>query len=146
MAGIAGDRAYDLKQVAVIFNGLPLSGAADGDFVTVTPAGQTYNSTVGAGGEVGLSATNNRMATIAFNIWQGSRANRTILEQAIARQRDAGYSPLTNIRISIKDLSTGEHLIADRCWIQQEPTRAFGADQQGREYTFATDNLVIVPL
>ncbi len=146
MAGIAGGREYNLKRVAVVCNGVPLSGGADGDFITVTPNAQTYNAVAGAGGEVGLSRTNDDTHTIAFNIWQGSRVNRLLIEQAIARQKELGYSPATAIRISIKDLNTGEHLIADRCWIQQEPTRAFGADQQGREYTFGCDELVVMPL
>lgn len=143
---VIGNNAYDLKRVAVIVNGVPLGGAADGDFVTITPAAETYSKTAGARGEYAVSRTNDNGATITFNLFQGSRIDRGTLESLIRTQRTVGVNQATLITIQINDLQTGERVVCSRCWIEQEPTRAFGQAQQGREYVFACDEYIVSPL
>jgi len=136
---------YDLKRVAVIVNGVPLTGAADGDFVTWTPNGNVHEKTPGARGEYAVSRTNDEGGTIAFSVWQGARGPAVTLDAIVELQKSAGLSAATFVEIQIKDLQTGEHLVFPQCWIETEPTRAFGATQQAREYVFACDTHVVVP-
>lgn len=137
---------YDLKRVAVTIDGILLTGASDGDFVTISPDGNVHEKTLGARGEVAVSATNNKMGTITLSIFQGARNPRATLDAIIARQEALGLSDATTVEIQVKDLQTGEHIVLPRCWIETEPTRAFGATQQSRDYVFAFDERIVVPL
>lgn len=143
---LIGNGAYSLRRVAVTINGVPLSGAADGDFVTITPNANVHDKTPGARGEYAVSATNDRGATITFNVFQGSTVNRNVLETVARQQRDLGLGPATLAVIEVTDLETGEEITCPRCWIETLPTRNFGQQQQGREYVFATDEYILAPI
>jgi hypothetical protein len=132
---------YDLKLVVVTIDSTILEGGSDQDFVTVEPDGQAFNDALGSRGEVAVSATNNNIQTITLSIWQGSKAIRERLDAIVKRQKlnlKANF-----VRISVKDLSTGESVTMPRCWIRTEPTRAFGADQQARDYVFRSDDMYV---
>lgn len=146
MAGVIGDKEYNLRRVAVTLNGVLLSGAADGDFVVVTPNAPDYNATPGARGEIAVSRNNDESGTVQFRFYQGASSQRAIVEQIIRVQRATGLQDGTFAKIEIKDLQTGEHLVMDQCWSADKPGRNFGADQQAREYTFGFAELEVLPL
>lgn len=143
---LAGEREYDLKRIVVTFNGVPISGAADGDFIVVTPSAETFTKAAGGRGEMAVSRNTDESGTIEITLWQHSRVNRAIIENAIRLQKSREVGLSAPISISIKDLNNGENLVAARCWIEQEPTRNFGPEAQGYTYTFAYDELQVLPL
>lgn len=143
---IAGNREYNIKRVVATLNGTPFSGASDDDWIVVSDIPETFLSTAGARGEVAVSRNSDRTATITISLWQGSFADRRLLEQAIAQQKNDDVGLAFPIMLVIKDLNTGEHIVARQCWIHQEPDRNFGVEQQAREYVFKTDELEIMPL
>lgn len=146
MSGIIGNRPYDLKSVQVTVNGVPLSGASDGDFIAIAPNANVYDKTPGARGEYAISKTNDDGGTITISIFQGSRVNRGLLDNVVRTQKIVGIQPGTFATITVEDLQTGEVITCARCWIETEPTRNFGASQQAREYVFATDEIIVSPL
>lgn len=134
----------DLKQLAVNINGVPVTGASDNDFVTVTPNAGPYSFKVGGRGEYAPARTNDDGATIMFSIFEGATAVRQRLDEIVRLQKTQGLNSATYARISIKNPLTGEHITADKCWIDTEPDRGFGVEQNAREYTFRTNEYKVL--
>lgn len=63
---------YDSKDVAVVVNGVYLTGFADGTFVSWAKDEENYNVTVGAQGDVARSKVNNPLGTITVTLQQTS--------------------------------------------------------------------------
>lgn len=145
MAGVIGDREYNLRRVAVLFNGVLLSGADDGDFAVVTPEAPAYTHAVGARGEVAVSRSNNLAGTVTFRFYQAASSVIAIIEAAIRAASVIGLQEGTFISIEINDLNTGENLVMSQCWPSDQPTRNFGAEQQAREYVFGYAELQVLP-
>jgi hypothetical protein len=145
MAGVIGNREFNLRRVPVLFNGIPLSGAADGDFVTVTSSADNYTHAAGSRGEIAVSRNNDESGSIVVRVWQGSTNIIRIIEAAILLTTTRGLQEGTFISFQIADLNTGEKLIMDQCWPTVKPVRNFGPEQQAREYTFNFAELVSVP-
>lgn len=132
MGTIAGGRPYDARKVAVVIGGQPISGFADGDFVTFTPSADISAALVGSTGDVGVAVLADRTASITFNILQGSREVRRLFEQFEQAWRDFG----TVQPILIRDISTGETITIAQAWPMTPPASAFGAEHQAREYVW----------
>lgn len=145
MAGVIGNREYNLRRVPVLFNGQLLSGAADGDFVAISPEAPSYNHTAGSLGEVAVSRNNNQAGTVTIRVFQGARSVIRIIENAIRLAETAGLQDGTFIAIEVADLNTGENLIMAQCWPADQPARNFGQEQQVREYVFGYSELVVSP-
>lgn len=129
------ERTYSPLAVAVLFNSLPLSGFADGDFITFTPSANVFDTTVGTKGEYAPAYNADRGGTITFRLFAGNRSAIALVETLIRQQEAVGptNAPLT---LTISDASTGERLTAIGCYVETPPTRAFGAAHPVREYTF----------
>lgn len=145
MAGVIGDREYNLRRVPVLFNGALLSGAADGDFIAIAPESPAYNHTPGALGEIAVSRNNNEAGTVTIRVYQGARSIIRIIENAIRLAKASGLQQGTFISIQVNDLNTGENLIMSQCWPADQPARNFGQEQQAREYVFGYAELVVSP-
>lgn len=140
MGTIAGGRPYDARKVNAVIGGVPLSGFADGDFITFTPSADISAALVGSTGDVGVAVLADRTATIAFNILQGSRAVRRALEQYETEWRELGISR----PILIRDTSTGETITIAQAWPQTPPPSTFGAEHGSREYIWMCADYVRV--
>lgn len=134
---LVNDNAYNLKRVAVLFDGALLGGAPDGDFVNVAYTSPVHTMTAGSRGEVAVSRNNDESGTITLRFWQSATSQIRIIENKIRLQEEIGLQDGTYASIEVRDLNTGEVIIMDRCWIQDRPARAFGAEAQSRDYVFA---------
>jgi hypothetical protein len=142
------DRQYSVLDVEVSFDGLILNGFADGDLVTITPSATAFDSVVGAKGEYATPRNPDQGASITIRLQQGSVIAQAKLLEVINRQKALGLGAGRYVVIAINDVSTGEKIVCSRCWIEQEPTMAFGSSVGPREYTWRTDSYtrVILPL
>jgi hypothetical protein len=64
--------SYDAKNVTVIVDGVYITGFAEGSFVDCEKAEDTFQTSVGAQGDVGISEVNNPIGTITITLQQTS--------------------------------------------------------------------------
>lgn len=134
------------RRTSVIFNFIPLSGFADGDFVKVTPDGEVYTTQVGGRGAYVPSFGEMRGCKISLNVWQVSRETISAIETVIENQKALGLTPATLVHIEVKNFDTGEHYVCPQCWIEMEPEGSFSAQAKGREYVFRCDEYIKKPV
>lgn len=133
-----GLKTYNLKEVAIVCGGNLGQGFSDGDAVTVEYDDNIYNTSVGADGEVTRSKSNNRVATITIRLQKTSDFN-DVLNNFYQSDRlsDSGVFPFM-----LKDNKGRELHAAEKCWIEKEPSIAFGKEAGDREWTLKTNELV----
>lgn len=128
---------YDASQVIVVFDGTPLTGWADGTFVTVEFDEQQWNKVTGAGGDTQRSKTNNYAGKVTVTLLNGSVSNDVLSAAWNADRVDnTGKGP-----IIVKDLSGTTIWQAKNAWIQQMPSQGYGKDAETREWVLDTDEL-----
>jgi hypothetical protein len=132
-------RTYDAAQVAMVFAGIPLSGLADGTFVTIEQNSDSFALVVGADGEACRSKTNNRSGKVTFRLLQSSQANdllSALHNVDIDSPSGDGIGPLL-----VKDNSGRTLVTAEKAWIMKQPSAAFARDTETREWVIETDRL-----
>lgn len=127
-------RTYNPSKIVVIFGGVPITGYADGTFVTVTPSGQRWTKSIGADGETARAKSNDYTYEVTLTLQQTSPSN-TYLSTILSADRnlDAGALPLQIIDIG--GLSLFFWLSA---WIRQPPDVEFGKEITERAWVFDT--------
>jgi len=63
---------YDAKSVTVVVDGVYITGFAEGSFVECEKAEDTFQTSVGAQGDVGISEVNNPLGSITITLQQTS--------------------------------------------------------------------------
>ncbi|HKL77616.1 MAG TPA: phage protein [Gammaproteobacteria bacterium] len=122
---------YAAESVRIIVGGVPISGLADGTFVSISRDEQAYNKTTGADGTTSRSRTGNRAGTIAITLQQTSPSNDTLSGFMLADEAsDQGVVP-----VLIKDTSGRTLHYANSAWVQQKPDEEFGKEISDREWT-----------
>jgi len=131
---------YDPKLVAVILGGVPLSGFADGTFVSVEQNEDSFSLQVGTDGDGCRSKSNNQSARVTLTLQQSSASNdilSALHNTDILSPSGDGITPLI-----VKD-NTGRSLhSAENAWIVKPPTSAFGREPENREWVFETEAML----
>jgi hypothetical protein len=132
-------RTYDPKQVAIIFGG-PITGFADGTFVSIEANEEFFALIVGSDGEACRSKTNNYSARITLTLGQWSASNQVLSAQL---QVDLN-SPLGDgiIPFLLKDGSGSTVMSAEKAWIVQFATVEYGREPAAREWVIETDYMI----
>ena len=127
-------KTYNSKRVIIVFGGVPLSGYADGTFLTITPNAERYTKKVGADGEVGRSKSNNNTHEVTLTLLSSSPSN-TVLSSFITIDKvtDLGALPLQVI-----DLSGTTVFFWLQAWLRQPADVEFGKEITERAWTFDT--------
>lgn len=135
---MSGVKTYDPRNVQIICGGVPISGFADGTFVSVASDEDLYNKTVGADGEVSRARSNNRAATVTLTLKQTSQSNDVLSAFAAAdAASNGGVFPLM-----IKEIGTGSTLVfAQAAWIQAYPNVDYSKDIEDRAWVLACGTL-----
>lgn len=129
---------YDPKKVSVVFGVQPISGFADGEFVTVERNEDTFSILVGADGEACRSKNSNKSGKVTIRLMASSQSNDYLSELQLADEI-SGNSPSP---LQIKDsFGTSIHT-AVTAWVVKSPTSAYGKDSGTREWVIETDELV----
>ena len=131
-------KTYDPAQVAVIVGGFPITGFADGSFVTVERNADAFALYMGTDGEGTRAKSNNKSGRITITLAQSSDSNAILAGIAAADElRNAGVVP-----VMIKD-NSGESLhVAETAWIVKVPNAEYGREIGTREWIIETDLLV----
>lgn len=128
---------YDPGQVTVIIGGSPISGFADGTFVSVSFDEQQWNKVTGADGLTQRSKTNNYAGSITITLMNGSASN-DVLDQI---WQDDRHNNGGAVGVLIKDLSGRTIWQAENGWVQQMPDQAFSKDTENRDWVIDCDAL-----
>lgn len=135
-------RNYDPAQVAIVWGPVgPISGFADGSFVTVEQNEDSFALSIGTDGEGTRAKSNNRSGTVTVVLAQSSPINLLLSAQHnIDINTPAGdaIGPLL-----IADRSGTSIYEAENAWIRKPPAAEFGRDGAAtREWVFETEELV----
>lgn len=128
---------YNPKDVIVTFGPIILTGFADGSFVSVERAEDTFSLKMGADGTAVRVKNPNRSGTIKVTLSQTSPAN-DLLSAAHATDDLTGLAVLP---MSVKDGNGTTIAGALRTWVKKPPGVSFAKDASDREWTFETDRL-----
>lgn len=129
-----GVKTFDPKMVVITFGVIPISGYAEGTFVSVKRSGDAFGKSKGAGGDVERINRNQGDFEVRLTLQQTSPVNKE-LSAALAADiaTNAGIFPLT-----IKDLLGETLFFAPQAWIRVDPEWEDGDDLNSREWTFDT--------
>ncbi len=135
-----GLKTYDANEVALIMAGSPISGLADGTFVTVAQNEDSFSLVIGSDGEGARSKNNNESAIVTFTLLQTSESNAVLAalhNLDIASANGDGIGPLL-----VKDNSGVSLYTAEKAWIRKPPDAEFGREVGSREWVIETHKLI----
>ena len=120
-------KVYDPKKVSALLSGVPLTGWADGDMITVEPVTkENMKSHCGTDGFVSFTKVNDDRAMITLRLKPTSPSN--IALEALLR------SPAL-FPFGLINKSGGAYIGgATECAISEKPTVKFGAEEQMKEW------------
>ena len=131
---MSGVKTYLPDEVVVTFLGVPLSGFADGDFITVSPNSEGWTKQIGADGEVARSRTNDFTHNVEVTLMQTSESNLYMSGIAEAdRISGTGKGPL-----SVTDLSGNSLHFWAEAWIEINSDDTFGKETGDRTWKLTT--------
>lgn len=130
---------YDPKNVIVTVDGTNLSGFADGTFVAVERASETFTKVVGAYGEVARVKSADRSGSMTITLMQTSNSNLFLNSLANRDEQDSTGI----VAIQVKDTTTNTTINAAEAWIKTKPKAEFGKDMGNREWVFEMADLTI---
>jgi hypothetical protein len=111
---------YNAKKVIVLVGMIPMSGFADGSFVTVEREDDAFKKVVGADGHTSRSKSSNKSGSMTITL----------------NQTTDDTSGLGVVPIAVRDAS-GRTLIASAFgWIKKVPKTEFGKELTNREWQF----------
>ena len=127
-------KTYDPKMVVITFGVIPISGYAEGTFVSVNRSGDAFVKSKGAGGDVERINKNQGDFEVTVTLQQTATVNAE-LSAALAADMvtNAGVFPLT-----IKDLLGKTLFYAPQAWIRKDPEWEDGDDLNTRAWVFYT--------
>lgn len=129
----SGDlRTYDPGSVFVSLAGIPISGWADGEFITIENDSDDFEDVVGTDGEVTRSKSNDNRATVTIKLMQSSASNDLLSALRLLDKNSsngAGVGPFM-----LRDGSGRSLEIAEKAWIAKGPNRSFDKTAGSREW------------
>lgn len=124
-------RTYNLAQTIITIGGLPVEGFGADDAFSFEPNSPIYETTVGADGEVTRSATNDRSGTITITLMETS-PSLAILNTYLQLSKTTAIGDI--FPVYMRDLNSGDEIIAQQCWIEEEPAMSKGKGAGEREW------------
>lgn len=127
---------YDPKLVGIVFAGIPITGFADGSFLSVETNEDWYTAVVGSDGEGCRSKNNNWSARFTVTLGQWSLANdllTAIMNTDRLSPSGDGIGPFM-----VKDLKGTTLIAAEKAWIVKPPTVEYDREPTSREWVFET--------
>jgi hypothetical protein len=123
-------RTFDPKQVLVIIGGVPMSGYADGTFVSVERTSDTFTKVSGADGIVSRAKSNDRSGSLTLTLAQTSPSNDVLSALAVTDE-------LTNlgvVPVLIKEVSGSTVIVSAFGWVKKPPMVEYGKEIVNREW------------
>jgi hypothetical protein len=129
-------RTYDPCDVAMSFFGYPITGFAEGTFITVERSSDTFTRVVGVC-DGSRTRSHDRGGSIEFTVLQTAPINDWLAAMINADERTKNViGP-----VIVKDNSGNSTYFAAEAWIVSQPSGEFSTDQTGRTYRIETNKL-----
>jgi len=127
-------KTYDPKQIIITFGGVPITGFADGTFLSVSPSGDRFTKIVGADGEVTRSKSNDFTNEVTITLKQSSLSNDYLTGILNAdRLANSGKLPL-----QVKDMLGTTLYFWKEAWIKAPPDVEEAKEMSDRAWVFDT--------
>lgn len=123
-------RTYDPKQVIITIGGIPMSGFADGTFVTVMRESDTFEKVSGADGVVTRAKQNDFSGNMTLSLAQSSPSNDVLT--AFAKTDEVSNDGI--VPVVIKDFSGRSVYVSAFGWIRKPPDSEFGKSINNRDW------------
>lgn len=132
-------KTYDPKSVNITFAGIPVEGFADGTFITVARDNPGWNKQIGSDGEGVRAKSNDRGGTMTVTLMQSSATNDAFSALALIDENSGnGVGPFL-----MRDASGRTICAAETAWIEKFADASFAREAETREWTIATDVLIM---
>ena len=122
---------YDPDTIVITVNGTPISGYADGTFVSVERDEDSWTTVVGSQGEVARARSRNLSGKITLTLMQTSASNALLEGLMIADD----YSQQGQFVVSIADTNYKGICLSDSSWIVKPAILSYGRELEDREWT-----------
>lgn len=130
-------KSYNPADVTVIVAGIPVSGFADGTFITAARDNPMYTKGSGADGEGWRAKSNDMTGTITLTLLQTSLSNDALSAlAAVDAASGDGVGPFL-----LKDNSGRTLISAETCWVAKVADVEFAREVSNREWEIHTDSL-----
>lgn len=130
-------RTYDPTQLVVTFGGIPISGFADGTYISVERDEETFTKVTGADGTTARSKTANRSGAVTLTLLQTSLSNDYLSGVALLDElSNSGVLPLI-----VKDLSGTTIIFAKEAWVQKPAAFEGAKEVTEREWILDTGDM-----
>jgi hypothetical protein len=131
---MAGPVSFSFKDVVVLFNGIPLTGFADGpDAIVIERNVDAYRLLIGADGDAVALKSANRSGVATLRFLQTSSSNAVLT--AALKVQDAGL--LSPASFAVKDSNSQDLVLAEGAFPAGPPSLAYGDDHNKREWRLA---------
>lgn len=132
--------SFDPKFTAITFNGVFITGFAEGDFLDIDQEEDDVSLAVGADGEVAFAQSNNDSAKATLKLLQTANSNTYLTEQRniqkLSRSSRGGV-------LFIEDLNSGTTAISQNARILRTPKQTYGTEIKEREWVFLCGSMTI---
>jgi hypothetical protein len=134
-------RTYAPQEVKIAWGGFPITGFADGEFVTITPNSDLTDEVVGAQGDVALTKIANWTGTVTVTLLQNADCNIYLSNLYYAQQR---AKDIVRENMTIVDPSGSTLYECRDAHLKTPPVVTLADGQNAKTYTFFVSNLVPV--
>ena len=131
--------AFNPAETSVVVAGNTLTGFAEGTFVEIARAEDTFTDVVGANGEVTRIKRNNLSATITITLLQGSESN-LVLSNLHNIDENTGIGVFV---VNITDNSGGSTYKGAKAWVQKTSDVTFSSAHESRAWTIKVAQLIM---
>lgn len=134
-------KEYDPKQIAIIFAGIPITGFADGEFVTVEYDNDAFSDMAGTDGEVSRARSSDERATVTFKLAATSASNARLsalarIDRVTPGGAGVGFLSITNL------LNRATAHEAEDAWIASMPSVSYDRTVGSREWKIRAAKMV----
>ncbi len=127
-------KVYNADEVVVVLGSVLIdSGLADGEFLRVEQDTDDTEDVVGTDGEVAVSRTNDRRATVTILVMQTSSGNDGLSTLSNLTREAAGMTGAI-LPLLIKDTNGRTLITGANAWVSRAPDRSFDRTAQTNEW------------
>lgn len=141
MAAKKGVKVYNADEVTIVFGASILdSGFADGEFLRVEQDTDDTEDFVGTDGEVTISRTNDRRATMTVVLMQTSSGNDEMTVYSNLTRNSPNFTGAI-LPMAVKDQNGRTLHEGTHCWVAKAPDRSFDRGPQRVEWKIRVAHL-----
>lgn len=130
-------RTFSINELIVVYGGVPLTGFAPGEFMTIEYDNDIFTQVDGADGEVARVKSGMLSATATLRFLQTSPSNDVLSAFLI---EDIAINK-TQLFI-VKDLNGLTILFASQCYIPKSANPAYGTENVNREWRIKIPKMI----